>query len=99
MSQGKEKVKLIKDISNQKFGRWTVTDSYKRENLNTYWFCKCQCGATGWVALSSLTRGASRSCGCYRDEVSRTKFKDVIKEKDKIITNLINELTILKNNK
>ena len=57
------------DLSNQKFGRWTVLyESPIKKNRNTYWHCKCECGNEKDVRGADLRNGASQSCGCLQKE-------------------------------
>lgn len=62
-----------RNLSGQKFGRWTVLDRFMSvgELGKSYiiWKCKCDCGNIGWVRAGNLTHGISTSCGCYRKEV------------------------------
>lgn len=55
------------DITNQKFGMWTVL--YKTEKRNTagviYWHCKCDCGQEKDVLGTSLRQHRSLSCGLH----------------------------------
>lgn len=61
--------KEIDDLTGRRFGRLTVI---KREvnasNGATRWLCKCDCGGEKIVERSNLTSGATRSCGCMREE-------------------------------
>lgn len=59
----------LHDLTGKKFFRWTVIE--KAGNLksgNATWLCKCDCGTTRIVIGSNLTRGLSKSCGCYNIE-------------------------------
>jgi len=38
------------------------------------WACKCACGADFIAVGAYLREGATKSCGCYRREVSRAKL-------------------------
>lgn len=60
------------DMTGQKCGRLTVTDTFEvRGRRRTYWLCACSCGAQKWVIADALRSGATRSCGCLNDETRR----------------------------
>lgn len=66
----------IKDLTGQKFGRWTVIDRASdlitaSGNHFTRWNCICDCGTKKEVNANSLLSGRSTSCGCYSKEVSK----------------------------
>ena len=54
----------MNDITNKKFGRWTVIKFAYIKNRHTYWLCKCNCGKKKNVSSYTLTNGESKSCGC-----------------------------------
>ena len=55
---------LIKDLTNQRFGSWTVLQrDFSVQKKGAYWICKCDCGNTKTVCGSELTCGRSKSCG------------------------------------
>lgn len=60
-----------KDLTGCRFGYWTVIEkAEKRKGIsNQYWVCVCDCGRTGEVASTALTKGKSKSCGCKRTEL------------------------------
>lgn len=64
------------DLTNQKFGKWTVL--YKTEKRNTagiiYWHCKCECGREKDVLGTSLRQGRSLSCGLHSN-ISKGNIK------------------------
>ena len=67
----------FKNLLGQKFGRWTVIkqagkDKFKR----TMWLCKCECGIEKIVLSQYLLNGDSKSCGCYKSDL--TKERNVI---------------------
>lgn len=66
--------KLI-DITNMKFGRWTVVERAEgRENTTkAMWRCACECGNEKIISSEILRRGGSKSCGCYNIEVVRER--------------------------
>lgn len=57
-----------------RFGRLTVTESGKLVGRNRYWICKCDCGNLKEIAYSSLTKGASKSCGCLHSELAAARL-------------------------
>lgn len=65
-----EKFNLIGQV----FGRLTVLEElepkyYGRRNLPSRRFlCSCECGKKKIIAMSSLRRGLTTSCGCFRTE-------------------------------
>lgn len=67
----------FRDLTGQTFGRLTVV---KRDNTRkgTYWLCECSCG-TKEKSINgySLTRGLTKSCGCYNKEAVRNRGIDL----------------------
>lgn len=67
-------MKKRENLIGQQFNRLTVIalDEEKTKNKKkTYWFCQCLCGNIKSIAASSLKSGASKSCGCLRNEKMR----------------------------
>lgn len=66
------------DLTDQMFGRLRVIRFDRRTTtpaghyLN-YWLCQCDCGNQRSVLNKSLIKGAIRSCGCLRKEISAAK--------------------------
>lgn len=58
------------NLTNQKFGRWTVLRQTHDPKLptGTYWLCRCDCGIERPVASHHLRLGKTNSCGCLRTE-------------------------------
>ncbi len=56
------------DRAGQKFNRWTVVRDGLNRNGYAVMICRCDCGTKKLVAKASITRGISRSCGCYNSE-------------------------------
>lgn len=56
------------------FGNWTVLkrDASKPRN----YICKCKCGTIKSVYDSSLKTGASKSCGCSKNQKTKKRFKE-----------------------
>lgn len=69
------------NYSGQRFGRLTVIcpaeDQTKlsRRKQRT-WLCQCDCGKQVIVAQDGLLYGKTKSCGCYRREISSQRYLD-----------------------
>lgn len=56
---------LIKDLTNQRFGKLiALYPTEKRSHNNVIWHCKCDCGRECEVRSSCLQDGTTSSCGC-----------------------------------
>lgn len=62
------------NISGQVFGRLTAIKQDTRESIKHHakWICLCECGNELSVSGVSLRKGATKSCGCYRQEVTKS---------------------------
>jgi hypothetical protein len=61
--------KNTKDMTGKTFNRWTVLSFHSLyKNGSAVWLCECECGTKRTVNGARLRRGASRSCGCLRNE-------------------------------
>lgn len=56
----------FKDLTGQRFGRWTVLHFQDTARKMTRWACRCDCGREVIVLGNSLRRRLSVSCGCSR---------------------------------
>lgn len=73
--------KNFKDLSNQKFGRWTVLHRTKDNKHGQIMFrVKCDCGFLSDVKAFSLKSGDSKSCGCLKNELLSERMKKQWKE-------------------
>jgi hypothetical protein len=72
------KTAKLKDLTGQKFGRLTVIKHVGTDTQgNALWLCKCDCGNKHITTGRNMTRGGTKSCGCYHIEVvTRLKQKD-----------------------
>ena len=61
----------LKDLTGQKFGRWTVIERAASSKKQTRWLCRCECGTEKIAHYSNLAYGSSKSCGCARAEGRR----------------------------
>lgn len=72
------------DITKIKFHRWTPIckdEERSKASHQTIWKCQCDCGNIGYVHISYLKNGKSKSCGCLEKEL-RT-LKAIEREKQK----------------
>lgn len=61
----------FKDLTGQRFGRFSVGDyAGKIGNHGAFW-CTCDCGNVVAVRSYTLLNGDSQSCGCHKKERSR----------------------------
>lgn len=76
----------IVDLSGKKFNRWTVVAFAYRKVVGKYAYqmfhCVCDCGTKRIVESTSLKKGNSISCGCYRLE-NQPRGKDCYQWKNK----------------
>jgi hypothetical protein len=63
--------KLI-DLTGKRFGRLRVIRRAESvsERGDTLWLCACSCGNTTTTSSHRLRYGETKSCGCYKREVS-----------------------------
>lgn len=77
----------LKDLTGQRFGRWTVIEKTARPPYTTgtsaFYLCRCDCGAEKVISGRSLRIGDSTSCGCYRNEICRERLIRLNQEKKK----------------
>ena len=73
----------IKDLTGQTFGRLTVIKQAGRYgDGKVLWKCRCECGKERIVHGVDLSRGRTKSCGCFgRNQASiRAEFvEDIVK--------------------
>lgn len=55
-----------RDLTGQKFGKWTVLRKSEKRTKNRLicWYCRCECGKEKDVNGYDLRSGRSKSCGC-----------------------------------
>lgn len=63
-------MKHPKDLTGQRFERWTVVGPSPVVRRSRRRLCKCDCGAEREVVGASLVNGSSRSCGCLQRSVA-----------------------------
>lgn len=62
--------KYSSELLNKRFGMLFVDSFAYTKNMRCYWNCKCDCGNETIVTSSSLINGSTKSCGCYRSDVT-----------------------------
>jgi hypothetical protein len=62
------------DLAGQRFGRWLVVKRVEAVG-NSRWLCQCDCGTRKSVVGSFLKNGVSKSCGCFRAEVTAERMR------------------------
>ena len=63
-------IKRVIDLTNKKFGRWTVIKMVGRnKHGQIMWLCQCSCGTSREVRGGDLKNGKTKSCGCIRMEI------------------------------
>lgn len=65
----------FRDLTGQRFGRLTVLRRaedkvFPSGKTGIVWDCLCDCGKTKTIDGHALKNGATRSCGCLKDEVA-----------------------------
>ena len=65
----------------QKFHRLTVIERAESTpgNRGKRWLCQCECGNQTIVRNDSIKKGRSKSCGCYKNELSSKRIVDINK--------------------
>lgn len=56
------------NLSGKQIGYWDVIAIDKFFRGETFWTCKCACGAVRSVRQGNLVKGCSRSCGCKNNQ-------------------------------
>lgn len=55
---------LVKDLSGQRFGKWTVIDRTSKTDAKgrIYWIARCECGTIAVIRGDNLRLGRSLAC-------------------------------------
>ena len=60
------------DLVGQKFGRLAVLERLPKNTGHSHWWlCQCDCGNIVEVRGRCLTKGETKSCGCYKRDYAR----------------------------
>jgi len=63
------------NLVGKKFGKLLVLSESKRaKNGASMWNCLCDCGVKKIIRGTNLTTGVTRSCGCRRTEVNKSRI-------------------------
>ncbi len=66
----------LTDLTGRRFGRLIVLNRHtENKRGKPVWVCKCDCGNITCVPGSYLTRGNTKSCGCFRRDYSSVTHK------------------------
>lgn len=68
-------MRIIKDLSGQKFGRLTAIEPAGYDRKRIKWKCVCECGNTTFVGSDKLINGHTKSCGCLLSDVLKQRNK------------------------
>lgn len=70
--------KCIVDLTGKQFGRLVVVgrdrDACHEKGKRVVWLCRCDCGKEHRATSDVLTSKKSRSCGCFKREVTRERM-------------------------
>jgi hypothetical protein len=90
----------LKNLVGNRYGRLEVIERAESKKGKTRWLCKCDCGKESIVESSSLIRGNTTSCGCYKTENAKRLYSTV-RQNDKrlyAVWNGIKQRCLNKNN-
>ena len=65
---------MLIEMIGKKYGRLTVIKKIPSIGRNARYLCLCDCGKTTEVNGTTLRRGESKSCGCYRADYWRKQM-------------------------
>lgn len=82
---------LVKNITNERFGRLTVVKPIKRTKRGIQWACICDCGNSKIAISTDLRAGKTKSCGClHRDMAKERASGKKVSTKHYVTTELYN---------
>jgi|14BtaG_2_1085337.scaffolds.fasta_scaffold32169_2 hypothetical protein len=56
--------KLKHNLSNKKYGKWSILNKKITKGRVIHWLARCECGREKYVSSYSLRAGKSKGCGC-----------------------------------
>ena len=83
----------MKNLLGRKFGRLEVTALTSRRSSQgeRIWLCRCECGAVTEVRTNHLTRGSTKSCGCYARDLADAARKPKPPRRQRVTLTLTQE--------
>lgn len=69
----------FKDLTGKRFGKLVVKKLDSIKNHSSYWLCQCDCGNQKIIKGSTLSYGATHSCGCI-NSTAELKIQVALKE-------------------
>jgi len=73
-----------KDITGNKFNRWTAIERTSKRNGYWQWLFQCECGNKRELSIVYVTSGLSKSCGCLKLEKLKIGHPHTIESKRKL---------------
>ena len=69
------RLKQVADKTGKRFGRLVVIGLVGRKGPRTMWRCRCDCGTVKDLSGLVLATGATKSCGCLKTDVLKSRAK------------------------
>jgi hypothetical protein len=66
-------MKRLEVKAGDRYGRLTIIKGVETKNGNRYFECLCDCGNVAIERLHHLTKGITKSCGCYRKIINKNR--------------------------
>lgn len=76
----KNGMKVLNDLTNQKFGKLTIIEYAGSDRDRSTWKCECECGNIVIVNQMELAHGDTLSCGCLRSSFGELRIEELLKE-------------------
>lgn len=65
--------RLFLDLEGKTFSRLLVLGFLGRDRNHSWWHCRCICGRVVRTSANKLRTGSTKSCGCYKRDVTRDR--------------------------
>lgn len=63
------------DLTGKRFGQLQVLAESTQPYRGRAWLCRCDCGKEKTIAMSSLSKGSTKSCGCLSAKATTARQK------------------------